>query len=246
LEKEKELGDTKTFNFIVYKKLMRKLLTILSILVFATSANSQRLSQISFQNGANLSYFSFLVDQEVLLRVSVDGKILEWGTELLSERGNFYAPKLQPYLGRVEYYGPEVDSVFRGKVKSIGTCYITYYGGYEETGKRGKIKTLGTLAFDYYSVYDDKSLQGKIKLLGNLPVEFYRPYENEAYRGKLKSIGNLPITYYSVFDDKYNAGKLKSVGSLSYAWYSEYDRAKGALRSNNYRALVDGITIVLR
>jgi hypothetical protein len=225
---------------------MRKSLAILSLLILAIGTKAQKLSQVSFQNGANLSYFSFLVDQDVLIRVSVDGKIVEWGTELLSDRGNFYAPKLQPYMGRVEYYGPETDSVFRGKVKSIGTCYITYYGGYEEAGKRGKIKSLGTLAFDYYSVYDDKSLNGKIKLLGNLPLEFYRPYENEAYRGKLKSIGSLAITYYSVFDDKYNAGKLKTVGSLSYAWYSEYDRAKGALRSNNYRALVDGITIVLR
>lgn len=225
---------------------MRPILIALYLLVAATGANSQKLSQISFQNGANLSFFSINTDQDVEIRVSVDGKILEWGTEALSLRGNYYAPRLQPFMGRVEYFGPEADSVFRGKVKSIGTCFITYYNSYEEANKRGKLKSLGTVAFDYFSGYDEKTLQGKLKLLGDFPLDFYRSYENESIRGKLKSLGNLPITYYSIFDDKFNAGKLKSIGPASYLWYSQYDRMKGGLKSNNYRQVVSGITVVLR
>ena len=225
---------------------MKKFFIFLTILLLTTGASSQTLSQVSFLDGSNLSFFTVQTWQDVLIRISVDGKALEWGTEILSERGSFYAPRLQPFMGRVDYYGPEADSVVRGKVKSIGACSITYYGAYEEASKRGKIKSLGTMAFDYFSTYDEKNLRGKLKLIGNLTLEYYGFYENEAYRGKLKSIGSLPVTYYSAFDDKYNAGKLKGICSLSYTWYSQYDRARGALKSNNYRQLVSGIMIILR
>jgi len=225
---------------------MRKIFILLSFLLVATSTYTQQLSQVSFQHGATLTYFSVLTEQGVLIRVSVDGKVLEWGTEVKSDRYDYYAPKLQPFMARVEYYDAGSDSAFKNKVKSIGTCFITYYNSYEEEAKRGKLKSLGTLQFDYYSGYDEKSLQGKLKFVGDLLLEYYRPYENEAYRGKLKSIGSVSITYHSVFDDKYNAGKLKSIGSVSYIWYSQYDRAKGALKSNNYRQLISGITYILR
>ncbi|MBD0365243.1 MAG: hypothetical protein M3342_13375 [Bacteroidota bacterium] len=225
---------------------MKKFFTIIPILLLATVAYSQKLSQVRFENSTNLSYFSFLTDQGVLIRVSVDGKVLEWGTEVMSDRGNYYAPKLQPFMGRVEYYGAESDTTSKGKVKSIGSSFLSYYGAYEEGSKRGKLKALGSLQFDYYSNYDEKNLQGKLKMIGTYFLEYYGQFENEAVRGKLKSIGNMPITYYSPFEDRYNAGKLKSIGTVSYAWYSEYDRAKGALKSNNYRATVGGITFVLQ
>ena len=225
---------------------MRKLFNFLFLFLSAAVVHGQKLSQISFLNGSNLSFFSILTNQDVLVRISENGKILEWGTEEMSYRGNYYAQKLQPYMGRVEYYGPESDSAFAGKVKSIGVCGITYYGSYDEAAKRGKIKTMGILYFDYYSNYDNKSLQGRLKMLGDLPITYYDQYENEAFRGKLKSFGSLPVAYYSAFDDKYNAGKLKSIGSVTYTWYSQYERARGALKSNNYRYTISGITVVLR
>ena len=224
----------------------KKLFILLSLLPLAGVAYSQQLSQVTFTNGANLSYFSFLTDQGVFIRVSPDGKVLEWGSEVMADRGYYYAPRLQPFMGRVEYFNTELDSAVKGKVKSIGSSFITYYGGYEEGSKRGKIKSLGPLQFDYYSAYDEKSLQGKLKTIGIYLLDYHRQYENEAVRGKLKSIGAMPVTYYSPFEDRYNAGKLKSIGTVSYTWYSEYERAKGALKSNNYRTSVAAVTFILK
>lgn len=226
---------------------MKKIFAACVVLLMVFGASSQKLGQVSFLDSRNLSFFSIQSDYNVLIRISVDGRIMEWGTEVMADRGYYYAPKLQPFMGRVEYYGNEAsDSVFKGKIKSIGTSTVTYYGSYDEEKKRGKVKTLGMLNFDYYSTYDEKSVQGKLKMIGNLLLEYYRQYENEAYRGKLSAIGSLPITYYTAFDDKYNAGKIKSIGSSSFSWYSEYERARGSLKSNNYRQNIGGINFVLR
>ncbi|MFN2456843.1 MAG: hypothetical protein ABR502_01465 [Chitinophagaceae bacterium] len=225
---------------------MKKILIAIATFLFAACTYSQKLSQVSFQNGANLSYFSFSDNQGVLIRMSVDGKVLEWGMEVMADRGYYYAPKLQPYLGRVEYFGQEWDTTLKGKVKSIGAHAITYFGPQEEVTKRARIKSLGNLQFDYFSQYDGKDLQGKVKMIGHYTLDYYRQYENEAIRGKLKSIGSMPVTYYTPFDDRYNAGKLKNVGPVYYTWYSEFDRAKGALKSNNFRATVGSITFILR
>ena len=228
---------------------MKKFATAFCILFVAASAHSQQLSQVSFSNGTTLTYYSFLVDNDVLIRVSEDGKILEWGEEVLSDRlYNYYAPKLQPYMGRIEYYGAESDSIFKGKVKSIGTAYITYYNSYEPAEKAGKLKTIGPLTMDYYSNYEDKMLRGKLKMIGDLSLDHYSSIENEAYRGKLKAIGNTQIVYYSVFDDKAIAGKIKSIGGTSILWYGTFDRPelKRALKSNNYRPVVGAITYILR
>ncbi len=89
-------------------------------------------------------------------------------------------------------------------------------------------------------------MQGKLKMAGNLLIDYYRQYENEAVRGKLKSIGSVPIAYYSPFEDRFNSGKLKTVGTVTYTWYSEFDRSRGALKSNNYRQVISGITYILR
>lgn len=223
-------------------------ITITTLLLFlCINSNCQQLGQITFSNGGSFSYFSFMTDQGVLIRVSADGKILEWGTEALAGRSNYYDRKLQPFMGRIDYYGPKDDSVFRGKVKSIGTCFFTYYDERQIKSKAGKIRTIGNQLLDYFEEYEDKMLQGRIKTAGALSIDYYRSHENESYRGKIKQVGSLPITYYSVFDDKINAGKLKSVGSVQYQWYSLADRSdmRGGLKSNNYRQVISGITFIL-
>ncbi len=227
---------------------MRTFFLATSILLFAAGSYSQKLSQVSFLNGDKLSYYSFLTEQGVLIRISEDGKLLEWGSEVLSDRGNYYAPKLQPFMGRTEFFKQEADSMFNGKVKSIGTCFITYYGSQEEEKKRGKVKMLGSLQLDYYSKYDEKNLQGKVKSIGNLVLNYYRSYDDEAFRNKLRLIGSVPITYYSAFDDKYNIGKIKTIGVVPYVWYSpnNHPYARGGLKTNNYRQSISGITYVLR
>jgi len=224
---------------------MEKFFTAVSFFLLTTCIYSQQLGQVTFSGGADLSYISFLTDQDVLIRITEDGKIIEWGKELLSDRYNYYAPRLQPFMGRVEYYGPESDSVFRGKIKSIGTCVLTYYGSYEENNKVGKLKTVGTLILDYYSNFENITLKGKLRFIGNLILEYYSSFVDEAFRGKLRSIGNTPITYYSSFEDKYIKGKVKSIGSVSYTWYSSFD-LRGGLKSGLFRQNIGGVIYILQ
>jgi len=220
---------------------------MLLVVIASGIIHSQQLGQVTFAQGSNLSYFSFITDQGVLIRVSDEGKILEWGTEVMSDRYNYFAPRLQPFMGRVDYYGAQDDSVFRGKIKSIGTAYVTYYDTFQVKSKIGKLRSIGNQYFDYFEYYEDKTLQGKIKSVGGLSIDYYRSYENESIRGKLKLVGSVPITYYTLYDDKVNAGKLRAIGSVKYSWYSLADRPdmRGALKSNNYRQVVSGITYIL-
>ena len=239
--------DNKSLTLI--KTMVRKLFTTItcSILVIG-SVFSQKLSQVTISGGSNFSYFSFLTDQGILMRVTDEGKLLEWGTELLSERGNYYDPKLQPYLGRIEYYGQEADSAFKGKIRSIGTCTFTYYSHLDENTKVGKLKSIGTLLLDYYSSFDNAAYKGKLRFIGSSVLEYYSSVDDEAYRGKLKTIANNSITWYSTFDDKLLKGKLKRVGSVPFEWYSSFDKTelRGALKSGLYRQTIGGITYILR
>ena len=224
---------------------MRKILLLFSLFI-SLAGLSQKLSQVSFLDGSTLSHFTIKTDQDVLIRIGADGQIMEYGYEVMSYRGDYYAPQLQPFMGRVEYYGKESDPFFEGKLKSVGTAYFTYFGPHEEEPKRGKLKSIGRIDFDYYSRFDEKSLQGKLKMIGFHPLDFYKSYENEAVRGKLKSIGNHAITYYTTLDGRYNVGKLKTIGTVQYHWFNEMDMQRGGLKTYNYRANVGGITMVLR
>ena len=226
---------------------MRKTLTSIFFLLFLSRTYSQDLSQITFSGGAGLSSLAFLTDQGVLIRISDDGKILEWGIEMYSPRYGYYAPKLQPFMGRIDYYGPEADSIFRGKIRNIGTCTFTYYNAYEKDSKPGKLRSIGTQIFDYYSDFDNVALKGKLKFIGNNMLEYYTSFEDEAFRGKLKSIGNTFFQYYSSFDDKAIRGKIKSIGGIEYKWYTSFDVGRtGALQSGNYRQIINGITYILQ
>lgn len=227
---------------------MKKIIILSSVLLASLRIYSQELAQISFSNASSLSYFSFLANEDVLIRVSVDGNIIEWGIEVQSFRSNeYYAPRLQPYMGRVEYYGQEADSVFRGKVRSIGTALITYYGAYETADKAGKIRTIGAMVFDYFDQYADKAIRGKMKFAGRLPLEYYSSFEEELQRGKLKSISNTAITYYSSFDDKLIRGKIKSIGPINYTWYTSLEIGRGGgLKNGKYRQNIGGITYILQ
>lgn len=227
---------------------MRIIFTTIVFLFLSHSTYSQELSQVTFSGGTRLTSIAFLADREILIRISEDGKILEWGIEWQAMRSNYYAPKLQPYIGRIEYYGPEADSVNRGKVKSIGTCMLTYYGPFEMEIKIGKLKSIGNIFLDYYTNYDNANFKGKLRFIGDRQLEYYSSFENEAYRGKLKSIGSSAITYYSSFDDKFIRGKIKSIASNKYTWYTSLDRLGygGGLKSGLLRQNISGITYILQ
>ena len=228
---------------------MKKAFSFIILLFLWCRTYSQELSQVTFSGGATLTSMAFLADREVLIRISEEGKITEWGIEVQSLRSNnYYAPRLQPYMGRIEYYGAEADSVNRGKVKSIGTCTITYYGQYETAEKIGKLKSVGIISLDYYSSYENNTLKGKIRLIGGQMLQYYYSFEDEAYKGKLKSIGSTAITYYSSFDDKFIKGKIKSIGGISYKWYTSTDRIGygGGLKSGAFRQNISGVTYILQ
>jgi hypothetical protein len=226
---------------------MKKTFLHFLCLLFVINSFSQEISQVKFTGGSTLSFISFTTDQKIIIRITDDGKLLEWGN--LWEKGHFnYTPgKLQPYMGRVEYYGAEADSVSRGKLKSIGTCFITYYGAHEVDAKAGKIKSIGRSNLDYYSDYDNQAFRGKLKMAGFTILTYYASFENEAFRGNLKSVGNNSITYYSTFDDKLIKGKVKSIGNISYHWYNSNDRReyRGALKSGTAEQMIGGINFIV-
>ena len=226
---------------------MRLISTTIFFLFVAFSSNAQKLRQVTLSNASDLAYFAFRTDQNVLIRVTPDGNVKEWGIEVKALRGDYYAPGLQPFMGRIEYYSAESDSAFRGKVKSIGTCSFTYYYSYDTDSKPGKIKSIGTLGFDYYTNFDDKSRQGKIRFAGNQVYEYYSSFDEEILRGKLKAIGSTAFTYYSIFDDKLIRGKIKTIGSASYSWYTSYDQStyRGSLKTGAYRQDIGGVTYII-
>jgi hypothetical protein len=228
---------------------MKRSFLILPLLLLAVCTYSQQLNQVSFSGGATLSSFSFITDQKVIIKISEDGKVLEWGTDPGPGRYYSYPGKLQPYMGRVDYYGAaDYDVALRGKVKSIGTCMLNYYGSGETTEKIGKLKSVGSVALDYYSNFENQAMKGKLKSAGYTSFEYYSSSENEAFRGKLKSVGNTAITYYSTFDDKLIKGKLKSIGSSAYTWYSSHDSQgyQGALKSGPMTQNINGVTYIVR
>jgi len=228
---------------------MKKFLIIIPVLLLAVCTWSQKLSQATFSGAATLNSFSFLTDQDVLIRISPDGKLIDYGMEMMSERNNnYYAPKLQPFMGRIDYYTQDADSVYRGKVKSIGTCVLTYYGAYEKDDKPGKIKSIGSVQLDYYTQFENAAFKGKLRFAGTVVLEYYASLENEAIRGKLKSVSNTVIKYHSTFDDKLIQGKIKSIGSVAYNWGTSLDPRgqKGALKTGSYRQIINGVTYILR
>lgn len=228
---------------------MKKISLILLFSLTQIISNSQELAQVTFSGGSTFSYFSLITDRTVLIRISDQGSVLEWGTEESSFRNNnYYSPKLQPYPGRVEYYTKDADSLSRGKVKSIGSSVITYYDYYETEERKGKIRSIGSQFFDYYNNFYDKMLRGRIKSIGNSIVDYYASFDNEAIKGKPKTIGSTAITYYSSFDDRLIRGKVKSIGTQQYQWYTSVDRVGygGGLKTGAFRQNVGGVTYILQ
>lgn len=223
---------------------MKKLLFLSMMFQYGLDGFSQVLNQVSMSSGTTLTAFCFQTDQQVIIRVSPEGKILEWGTAMEQGRYGYYPGKLVPYMGRVDYYGNEADSAFRGKVKSIGSAMITYYASNQPGTEAGKLKSIGNAQLDYYMNYDNESYKGKLKTAGGLSISYYASFDNESFRGKLKSIGSTSITWLSNFDDKLNKGKLKSIGPVNYTWYSQFDRKEfqGTLKTGTYSQLINGIT----
>src|SRR5436190_831794 len=120
---------------------MYKLFAAILFFCISTCISAQRLSQVTFRDATNFSYYSFRCDYDVLIRVTDEGRIIEWGIERRAERFDYYDPKLQPYMVRIEYYTQVEDSAYRGKIKSIGSIVYTWYSSFDRSDQRGALKS---------------------------------------------------------------------------------------------------------
>lgn len=226
---------------------MKSSFALLFLVLASYTGSSQTLKFVSFSQGADFLSFAYITNQKIIIKISQDGNVLEWGIE--QEPGRFYSEpaRLQPYMGRIEYYEKQFDTILNGKMKSIGVTSIMYYGSTENAALVGKVRSIGNVFFNYYIDGTNEMLRGKIKSAGQKEITFYNSYDNESYRGKIKSIGSTQITYYSSFDDKAVRGRLKSIGSSNYTWYTSLDRQgyQGSLKSGRQYQIVEGVNYII-
>ncbi len=227
---------------------MKKIVaSILLILIIHTSF-AQKISEITISNNGNLSSFSFSADQGLIIHLSPDGNIIEWGTALEPGRMGYYPGKLQSFMGKTVFYPETADISVRGKIKSLGTCEITYFNSFENDWLKGKVKSIGNSQLLYYMQFENEALKGKLKSAGMTSLKFYSSFDNQSLIGKLKSVDNTSINYYTSFDDKVIQGKLKNIGTLNYTWYTSYDRKEyqGLLKSGLTNQFINGINFILK
>ena len=202
------------------------------------SSFAQKMSQITIDNSGHSDIITFLVDESVMVNITKDGKIIDWGIEYYNTvNTGMYPGILQKYMGREEYYPSTDNEAYRGKIKYIGRTAITYYSSQENEAFRGKIKTIGSNLFDYYPAYENAAFKGNIKNAGIISFTYYSSFD-EIYKGKIKTVGSTNLTYYGLVDDKAYRGKIKTLGQSLFTYYSSYDRREysGSLKSG-YRML---------
>jgi hypothetical protein len=212
-------------------------------ILFAASLFAQKITKVTLANNSNVELITFELNDKVLLNVSKDGKVINWGVDDYIGPGENCSGRLAPYVGRVEYYSAADNEALQGKVKYIGSTLFTYYPSYENDLLKGKIKSIGQFNIDYNGNYDDASIRGNIKLIGDIAVSWFTSLDNEAYKGKLKSFGPTAFTYYTSFDDAAYKGKIKSIDKVSFTYYSSFDRREywGAMKSGTPLSMVNGI-----
>jgi hypothetical protein len=227
---------------------MKKLSFVVSFTLLLTSSFAQRLAQITLANSGNSDLISFLVDETVIVNMTKDGKVIDWGIENNTVRAINYPGRLDKYMGREEYYAATENEAYRGKVKYIGRTAFTYYTSDENEMLKGKVKTMGTNVFDYYTSYDDQAFKGNLKNAGPLTFTYFNSFDNDAYKGKIKTVGATTFTYYGSFDDKAFKGKIKSIDRALFTYYSSYDRVEfhGIMKTGSPIVYLDGVKYFIR
>jgi hypothetical protein len=225
---------------------MKKVFLLAACFFLYIGLFAQQIRQvIQSQTGAKTT-FCFYADQNILIYVSPDGNVTEWGVEYTEGRMYYYPGKLDNYMGRIDMYGPADNVAFRGKLRYIGAVAITYYTAEENQLLAGKVKSIGSSVIDYYGQFDEAAFRGKIKSAGTVSMSYFGSFDNEALKGKLKSVSNIAISYYNSFDDKAIKGKVKSIGSYPFAYYSSFDtRMPGALKTGFQKQIIDGIRFII-
>jgi len=226
---------------------MKYAFLIVSFFGLAVTANAQRIEKVSIRTNGDFESFSIAIDNGVTMNLSKDGNLIEYGTEVVSDR-NRNLTRLEKFLGRVEKYSDFDNEAFRGKVKYIGMTPITYYASYDKEELRGKIRSIGTSIIDYYTKAESDLLSGYIKSFGPNQIQWYSNFDNQAFRGKLKAVGNTNITYYASYDDKAYQGKLKSIGNASFTYYSSNEKREyaGMMKTGTQSQIINGIRFYIK
>jgi hypothetical protein len=202
---------------------MSKVYLTLILTFLLTPVFAQNLAQITIDNRAKQDILTFLVDESVVVNITKDGKIIDWGTEYTTLQTGIY-PRLEKYMGREEYYPSTDNEAYRGKVKYIGRTLLTYYTSDDNEALKGKVKMIGTSLLDYYTEYDDAAFKGYVRNAGPVFLTYYGSFYDEFYKGKIKSVGNTLLSYYGAIDDKAYQGKIKSIDRNLFTYYSSFDR----------------------
>ncbi len=202
---------------------MVKLYFVLIFIGVFTPAFAQKLAQITIDNRGNKDVITFLVDETVVLNITKDGKIIDWGTEYTTPQTGLY-PKLEKYMGREDYYTADDNEAYSGNIKYIGRTLITYYTSDDNAILKGKVKTIGNVFLDYYGPYDNEAFRGNLKSEGSVSFTYYSSFDDEFYRGKIKSVGSTMLTYYGSIDDVAYRGKIKNIDRTLFTYYSSYER----------------------
>ncbi len=225
-----------------------KFYTFLLSLLLSVRSFSQQLAHITIDNRGNADVISFLVDDNIFVDLSKDGKILDWGVPDETPGPKTFPPKLAKYMGREEYYASTDDPAYAGKIKYIGRTFITYYTAADDPSLQGKVKAIGTSLFDYYMSYEDAAYKGFIKNAGVSSFTYYSSYEDESFKGKIKSVGSVNITYYGNFDDRALKGKVKSIDRTAFSYYTSYDRPelRGMPKTGNQMAFASSIQFLIK
>jgi hypothetical protein len=224
---------------------MKNIFILIAFFCLSHVASAQRIHKIILSDKGATTTTCFLLNENVVIYLSQEGEIKEWGVDLYSDRpADYVNRKITPYGGRVEYYTEKDNEAFRGKLKYIGNVMITYYASFDEKSMVGKIKSIGTNTMSYYTAYDDPSAQGKLKSIGRMNFAYYSSFDNDAYKGKIKNAGSVGFTYYSSTDDKAYSGKIKSMNNMPFTYYSSQDRVglRGVQKSGNQLQVINGIT----
>jgi hypothetical protein len=207
---------------------------------------AQRIAKVNITNAGTTESFTIGLDENVILNVSPDGNLINYGVDYFSEKVANYS-RLENYNGRIEMYAATDDKAYQGKLKYIGRTGVTYYASHEDESLKGKIKSIGSLVFTYYQPFEDALLKGKIKSIGANQIGFYNSFDNDALRGKLKMVGSTSLNYYSSFDDKAIKGRIKNIGAVNFTYYPSYDRQfAGGMKTGNQTQNVGGIIFLIR
>jgi hypothetical protein len=202
---------------------MRKFFFVILFTFLLSTVFSQKVAKITIDNSGNADIIAFLVDETVLVNMTKDGKIIDWGIEN-NALSNIYPGRMDKYMGKEEYYPSTDNEAYRGKVKYIGRTLFIYYTSDDNEALKGKVKMIGTNLLDYYTEYDDAAFKGYLRNAGPVSFTYYGSYNDEFYKGKIKSIGSTMVSYYGAIDDKAYRGKVKSIDRNLFTYYSSFDR----------------------